>query len=73
VARFRDKPLEFTPGQRMNCSNSGYVLLGYLIERITGESYESFVQKNIFTPLGTKDSGYDSILPANIVQLGSVQ
>lgn len=60
VARFRDKPLEFTPGERMNYSNSGYVLLGYLIERITGESYESFVQKNIFAPLGMKDSGYDS-------------
>jgi CubicO group peptidase (beta-lactamase class C family) len=60
VARFRDKPLEFEPGDRMNYSNSGYVLLGYLIERISGESYESFVQKNIFTPLGMKDSGYDS-------------
>ena len=60
VARFRDKPLEFAPGERMNYSNSGYVLLGYLIERISGESYESFVQKNIFTPLAMKDSGYDS-------------
>ena len=60
VARFRDKPLEFAPGERMNYSNSGYVLLGYLIERISGESYASFVQKNIFTPLGMKDSGYDS-------------
>ena len=60
VARFRDRSLEFAPGERMNYSNSGYVLLGYLIERIAGESYESFVQKNIFTPLGMKDSGYDS-------------
>lgn len=59
VARFRDKPLEFVPGDRMNYSNSGYVLLGYLIERISGESYASFVHKNIFTPLGMKDSGYD--------------
>ena len=32
---------------------------GYLIERITGQSYEKFVQENIFTPLGMKDSGYD--------------
>src|SRR5262245_20587612 len=60
VARFRDRPLEFAPGERMNYSNSGYVLLGYLIEKIAAESYESFVQKNIFTPLGMKDSGYDS-------------
>jgi CubicO group peptidase (beta-lactamase class C family) len=44
----------------MSYSNSGYVLLGYLIEKISGESYEKFVQENIFTPLAMKDSGYDS-------------
>ena len=60
VARFRDKPLDFEPGAKWNYSNSGYVLLGYLIEKITGESYAKFVQENIFTPLGMKDSGYDS-------------
>jgi CubicO group peptidase (beta-lactamase class C family) len=60
VARFRDKPLDFAPGEKMNYSNSGYVLLGHLIEKITGGSYESFVQDNIFKPLGMKDSGYDS-------------
>jgi CubicO group peptidase (beta-lactamase class C family) len=60
IARFRDKPLEFEPGEKWNYSNSGYVLLGYLIEKISGESYEKFVQENIFTPLGMKDSGYDS-------------
>jgi CubicO group peptidase (beta-lactamase class C family) len=60
VARTRDKPLEFVPGERMNYSNSGYVLLGYLIEKISGQSYAQFVTENIFTPLGMKDSGYDS-------------
>ena len=60
VARFRDKPLDFQPGEKWSYSNSGYVLLGYLIEKISGESYEKFVQENIFTPLGMKDSGYDS-------------
>ncbi|HME00609.1 MAG TPA: serine hydrolase [Terriglobia bacterium] len=60
VARFRDKPLEFQPGEKWSYSNSGYVLLGYLIEKISGESYEKFVQENIFTPLGMRDSGYDS-------------
>jgi CubicO group peptidase (beta-lactamase class C family) len=60
VARFRDKPLEFAPGSSWNYSNSGYVLLGYLIEKITGESYSKFLQENIFAPLGMKDSGYDS-------------
>jgi len=60
VARFRDKPLEFQPGEKWNYSNSGYVLLGYLIEKITQQSYSQFVQENIFNPLGMKDSGYDS-------------
>jgi len=60
VARFREKPLEFAPGEKWNYSNSGYVLLGYLIEKISGQSYEKFVQDNIFGPLGMKDSGYDS-------------
>jgi CubicO group peptidase (beta-lactamase class C family)/uncharacterized protein YneR len=60
VARFRDKPLEFQPGEKWNYSNSGYVLLGYLIEKISGQSYADFVQQNIFDPLGMRDSGYDS-------------
>jgi CubicO group peptidase (beta-lactamase class C family) len=60
VARFRDKPLEFQPGEKWNYSNSGYALLGYLIEKISQQSYSQFVQANIFSPLGMKDSGYDS-------------
>jgi CubicO group peptidase (beta-lactamase class C family) len=57
VARFRDKPLDFEPGSKYSYSNSGYVLLGYLVEKISGESYEKFLRENIFTPLGMKDSG----------------
>ncbi|MBV8894958.1 MAG: serine hydrolase [Acidobacteriaceae bacterium] len=60
VALFRDKPLEFQPGEKWNYSNSGYALLGYLIEKISGQSYPQFLQENILTPLGMKDSGYDS-------------
>jgi CubicO group peptidase (beta-lactamase class C family) len=60
VALFRDKPLDFKPGEKWSYSNSGYVLLGYLIEKISGGSYEKFVQENIFDPLEMKDSGYDS-------------
>jgi len=60
VTRFRDKPLDFQPGERWSYSNSGYVLLGYLIEKISGESYAQFLQDNIFKPLGMVDSGYDS-------------
>lgn len=60
VERFRDKPLEFQPGEKWNYSNSGYVLLGYLIEKISGQSYKDFLQENFFKPLGMNDSGYDS-------------
>jgi CubicO group peptidase (beta-lactamase class C family) len=60
VARFRDKPLDFQSDERWRYSNSEYVLLGYLIEKISGESYANFVEENIFKPLGMIDSGYDS-------------
>lgn len=60
VARFRDKPLDFQPGEKWSYSNSGYVLLGYLIEKISGKSYQDFVEENLFKPLGMNDSGYDS-------------
>lgn len=62
----RDKPLSFTPGSRYAYSSTGYALLGMAIEKASGQTYEQYVQRNIFEPLGMKDSGYDSfraILP----------
>ncbi len=59
VKRFKDKPLDFQPGEKFKYSNSGYVLLGYIIERVTGKTYEKVVKDNIFTPLRMKSSGYD--------------
>jgi len=56
----RDKPLEFPPGSQFHYSNSGYILLGYLIERISGQSYAEFLNQQIFTRLNMKDSGVDS-------------
>ena len=60
VARFRGQSLEFEPGSRFNYSNSGYILLSYLIEKISGERYDRFLRENLFAPLGMNDSGYDS-------------
>jgi CubicO group peptidase (beta-lactamase class C family) len=59
IALVKDKPLEFKPGERFSYSNSGYILLGYIIEKVSGVSYESFIQANIFKPLGMGNSGYD--------------
>lgn len=59
IASFRNEPLEFTPGERFSYSSSGYILLGFLIEQVSGQSYDRFLQDAIFTPLGMKDSGYD--------------
>jgi CubicO group peptidase (beta-lactamase class C family) len=59
VARFKDKPLDFKPGEKWSYSNSGYELLGYIIEKASGQSYEPFLQANIFGPLRMTSSGYD--------------
>ena len=60
IATFRDRPLDFPAGTKMVYSNSGYLVLGHVIEKITGDSYEKFVQDHLFTPIGMIDSGYDS-------------
>ncbi|GAA2872448.1 hypothetical protein GCM10010517_32840 [Streptosporangium fragile] len=57
IASFRDRPLLFAPGERMSYSNSGWVLLGAVIERLTGQSYAGYVQREILTPLGMERSG----------------
>lgn len=60
VAAFRDRPLDFGPGEQMSYSNSGYLVLGAIIEKVSGQSYEKFVTDNLFAPAGMTDSGYDS-------------
>jgi CubicO group peptidase (beta-lactamase class C family) len=59
IARFKALPLDFTPGSEWRYSNSGYSLLGYIIEKVSGQSYESFLKENIFERLDMRDSGYD--------------
>ena len=59
LAQLRDKPLEFSVGEKYAYSNSGYFLLGAIIERASGKSYADFLRENIFTPLGMRQSGYD--------------
>lgn len=56
---FKSDSLLFEPGERWSYSNSGYVLLAYIIEKVSGLSYEAFLQENIFEPLGMSGSGQD--------------
>ena len=57
IAYFKNLPLDFTPGSQWSYSNSGYFLLGMVIEKVSGESYETFIQKNILQPLGMSELG----------------
>lgn len=58
-ALVKEKPLEFEPGSKMSYSNTGYMLLGYIIEKITGKKYEDVVRSEIFQPLQMTSSGFD--------------
>ena len=59
VASVADIPLAFEPGTSFEYSNTGYILLGMVIERASGFDYETFLEQHIFEPLGMADSGYE--------------
>jgi CubicO group peptidase (beta-lactamase class C family) len=64
VDQFRNRPLLFSPGERFSYSNSGFYLLGIVIERVARQSYASFLNENIFKPLAMNSTGLDSGLRA---------
>lgn len=59
LALFQNRPLDFAPGTDWRYSNSGYSLLGYIIEKVTGLSYAQALQQYIFKPLRMSHSGFD--------------
>jgi CubicO group peptidase (beta-lactamase class C family) len=59
VKQYASGDLEFEPGSKFNYSNSGYFLLGDIIEKVTGKPYEQVLKENIFDPLGMKNTGFD--------------
>lgn len=59
IERFKYEPLEFDPDARSEYSNSGYVLLAYIIEQTSGMSYNEYIEKEIFAPLEMSDSVAD--------------
>ena len=59
VKTFSDSSLVFQPGEQFAYSNSGYILLGAIIESITGKPYEEVLHERILDPLNMNDTGYD--------------
>jgi CubicO group peptidase (beta-lactamase class C family) len=60
ILRFRDRPLEFSPGTEGKYSNSGYVLLASIVEHISGETFERFLFTRVLEPTGLSDTGLDT-------------
>jgi CubicO group peptidase (beta-lactamase class C family) len=66
VTKFCSGDLQFEPGTKFHYDNSGYFVLGAILEHVTGKKYEDLLQENILSPVGMRDTGYDhwaTILP----------
>lgn len=57
---FKNEPIDFNPGEEFSYNNSGYIILGYIIESVSGQSYASFVEAHIFKKLGMTSSLFAS-------------
>ena len=60
VQLVKNSPLDFNPGERYSYSNTGYVLAGMVIAKLSGKDYGSFIPERIFEPLGMKDSYFNA-------------
>lgn len=66
IELFKNKPFDFTPGTKCSYSNSGYFLLGRIIEIASGEKYATYLEKHLLGPeglLNTRMDRHDTILP----------
>ena len=61
ILNYCSSDLEFEPGTKFNYSNSGFVILGAVIEEITGKKYKDVLNEEILMPLGMYDSGYEDL------------
>ena len=59
IDSFKNDPLDFEPGTSYRYNNSGYFLLGAIIEKVSGQPYAKFVEQRIFVPLGMQDTAYE--------------
>ena len=58
VDYFKNEPADFQPGEKFEYNNSGYIILGYIIELVSGKTYEDFIKSNIFDKIGMDNSYY---------------
>jgi D-alanyl-D-alanine carboxypeptidase len=71
VALFVDDPLSFEPGARFQYSNSGFIVLGAIIEKVSGQSYYDYVKEHIFKPAGMKNTdAYELSQPTPNMAMG---
>ncbi|WP_223702119.1 serine hydrolase domain-containing protein [Sutcliffiella deserti] len=64
---FQQADMMFSPGERFHYNNAGFILLGLIVEQITGKSFTHYIEESIFLPSDMRGSGYFSLdsLPAN--------
>lgn len=55
---FKNEPMDFSPGEQWRYNNSAYIILGYIIEKASGKTYEQFLEEDIFAPLAMNSSSY---------------
>jgi len=75
IARFSNKVLDFKTGKKWSYSSSGYVVLGAIIERVSGQTYEAFLQEHILAPLKMTTTGYEhdkSMLATGYTSLNAI-
>lgn len=61
IDKFKNEPMDFDPGEKFLYNNSGYILLGHIIEVVSGKSYADFIQEHIFDKVGMTSSYYGSM------------
>lgn len=61
IALFKNKPLDFSPGTKWNYSNSGYFLLGAIVEKVSGKDFSDYLLENVIKKAGLKNTGMDNL------------
>ncbi|WP_075618019.1 serine hydrolase domain-containing protein [Paenisporosarcina indica] len=67
---FQNEPMKFTPGKQFSYNNSGFIILGLIVEKFSGMRFTDYIEKNIFKKAGIEDSGYFAFdsLPSKTAQ-----